>query len=91
MRKNFRYDLVPQMKIYDNIRRRFIPYLMFASTPNFRSNVLNTDENGLRYNFAPTKKSIFQENKKQESILFIGGSTAFGVGATQDKNTITGY
>ena len=89
--KGLRYDLVPQMKIYDNIRHKFLPYLMFTQTPNFRSDVLNTDDKGFRYNSNAKEKSIFQENKNEESILFLGGSAGFGVGSTQDQNTITGY
>ena len=89
--KDLRYDLVPQMKTYDQIGHKFLPYIMFTQTPNFRSNVLNTDDTGFRYNFDSTKKSIFQENKKEESILFLGGSTAFGVGSSKDQNTVTGY
>ena len=91
IRKDLRYNLVPQMEIYDNIRHKFLPYLMFTQTPNFRSKVLNTDDKGFRYNFAIKEKSIFQEIKKEEIILFLGGSAGFGVGSTQDQNTIPGY
>ena len=88
--KELRYKLAPQMKVYDSLGYRFLPYIMFTQPPNFRSEVLNTDERGFRFNSKVTKKSIFGEIKKNETILFLGGSTAFGVGSTKDENSITG-
>lgn len=89
--KSLRYKLIPQMSVYDSIGWKFLPYLMFTQTPNFRSKVLNTDEMGFRYNSNFTKKNIFLEAKKNETILILGGSTAFGVGSTKDENSISGY
>jgi hypothetical protein len=91
MNKNLRYNFAPQMKIYDKIGHKFLPYAMFTQTPNFRSKVLNTDDRGFRYNSNFTKKSIFEETKKDNTVLLLGGSTAFGVGATSDQNTVSGY
>ena len=88
--KELRYKLAPQMKVYDSLGYRFLPYIMFTQPPNFRSEVLNTDERGFRFNSKVTKKSIFDEIKKNETILFLGGSAAFGVGSTKDENSITG-
>ena len=55
MRRDFRYELIPQIKTYDNLGFEWLPYLMFSQTPNFRSDVLNTDENGYRF----SDKKIF--------------------------------
>ena len=48
--KELRYKLAPQMKVYDSLGYRFLPYIMFTQPPNFRSEVLNTDERGFRFN-----------------------------------------
>ena len=70
--KELRYKLAPQMKVYDSLGYRFLPYIMFTQPPNFRSEVLNTDERGFRFNSKVKKKSIFDEIKKNETILFLG-------------------
>ena len=48
--KNIRYHHCPQMKIYDSIGYQWIQNLMFMNSPNFRSEVCNTDIYGLRFN-----------------------------------------
>jgi len=52
MNKNLRYEILPQMRIYDQIGYRWMPFIMFSQAPNFRSDVLNTDNKGL----TPLKK-----------------------------------
>ena len=88
--KDLRYDLVPQMKTYDQIGHKFLPYIMFTQKPNFRSNVLNTDDTGFRYNFDPQKK-VFSRKQERRVNFVSWGSTGFGVGSSKDQNTVTGY
>ena len=90
---SFRYKLAPQMQVYDKMRIDWKPYIMFFNESNFYSKVLNTDNFGLRFNNSSfkKKKSIFDEKiitKKRKAAL-IGASTAFGVGATKDENSIS--
>ncbi len=60
MNKNLRYEILPQMRIYDQIGYRWLPFIMFSQTPNFRSDVLNTDNKGLRFNsIKKIKKKFF--------------------------------
>jgi len=91
MNKNLRYEILPQMRIYDQIGYRWLPFIMFSQTPNFRSDVLNTDNKGLRFNsIKKIKKSIIDPTINKESIIIMGSSYAFGVGSTSDENSISG-
>ena len=93
MDKDFRYKIAPQMKTYDHLGYRWLPFLMFNQAANFRSDVLNTDNRGYRYssNYNSHPKSIFQKNNDKQNIIILGGSYSFGVGSTKDDNTIAGY
>jgi len=66
---------------------------MFNQTPNFRSDILNTDDKGFRFNSKNfiIKKSIFDTSSEEEVSILSGGSFAFGAGANLDENTISGY
>ena len=87
---NPRYELAPQLKLYDNIGMEWIPHLMFIQTRNFRSEIVNTDSYGLRFNEKPNlNQSIFDENTTRKKSILIGGSTAFGVGSSSDQKTIS--
>ena len=96
MKREFRYELIPQMKTYDTLGFEWLPYLMFSQTPNFRSDVINTDENGYRYsnNKDISYKNIFDVGKNDIQTkgvnLILGNSFGFGVGATEDSATISG-
>lgn len=89
---NLRYILSPYRKEYDKIRGFWYPNIMFLSQLNYRSKIVNTDINGLRYNNIKKKKnkSIFVNSYKKNSLL-IGSSVVFGIGASSDKNTISSY
>ena len=71
---NLRYELAPQLELYDKIGIEWIPHLMFIQTRNFRSEIVNTDCYGLRFNEKPNlNQSIFNEkitgkNKKKWSL-----------------------
>lgn len=90
LNRNSRYELEPQMKLYDFLDFKFLPHIMFTQSPNFKSEIVNTDSKGFRFNSNVKKKNIFEVNKKKSTILLLGGSTAFGVGATKDERTIAG-
>lgn len=91
---SLRYQLCPQMEVYDKLNFQWKPFVMFSQSSEIRTKILNTDIEGLRFNnvLETVNKSIFDKNniKKNISVL-LGGSTAFGVGATKDENTISSY
>lgn len=72
------------MEVYDKLILDWVPYLMFFNKPNFRSNVVNTDSRGFRFSGMMGEG----DNLTKSVNVFSGGSTAFGVGSTSDKNTI---
>lgn len=85
-----RYNLVPQMEYYDQISCEFKPYVMFFNKRNFSSNIINTDNNGFRFNIIKNKVcSIENLYKEKEVSIVIGGSTAFGFGSSSDSRTIS--
>lgn len=89
------YELEPAIKDYDNfmhIGARFLPYTMYFHYSNFESPTINTDILGFRYSYKGKEKFSPANLPPSNSInLFIGGSTALGVGATNDKFTIPSY
>ena len=66
---------------------------MFVNFPNYKSEHVNTDDLGFRKSFSREGKSIDTMNVKNEKIcnVLIGGSTAFGMGASSDKKTISSF
>ena len=76
-----RYKIVPQMKFYDSINCEFKPYVMFFNTKNYKSNVVNTDKLGFRYNLINDDLISFSNlNFVEECSIVLGGSTVFGFG-----------
>ena len=49
-KKLIMYDLAPQMKVYDMLGQVWKPFIMYISRPNFKSEVINLDRFGLRFN-----------------------------------------
>ncbi len=92
MNKNFRYNLVPQMKVYDSLGYEWLPFIMFNQTANFRSKEINTDNKGFRFNSYHQNfpKSIFEQKKDKQNVIILGSSYSFGVGSTSDVNTVVG-
>ncbi len=84
-----RYEISPQMIHYDNLGIQWTPYTMFSSRPNYKSNIVNTDQYGLRYSGRSDTYSIDHILPDEHISIVVGGSTAFGVGATHDSNTIS--
>ncbi len=82
-------QLTPQMKYYNNIGFEWKPFLMNLQNANYRSEVVNTDDFGLRFNDKILNNSIFEEKKKNKKKgILIGSSAVFGVGASSDELTI---
>ncbi len=85
-----RYSIIPQMEHYDRFTVDYEPYSMFFNKKNFKSEVVNTDELGFRLNYFNNKKfSLEQLTNFDDISIVIGGSTVFGFGSTNDKNTIS--
>ncbi len=84
---DIRYQLAPQMRIYDQLQQVWLPYLMFSQMPNFQSEVVSTDVRGLR--ISPQYDNVNHISPNTPINFLTGGSTAFGVGASSDKNTIS--
>ena len=72
MNKSFKYDLCPQWETYDRIGYTWMPFIMFNQTPNFRSDVLNTDNRGFRFNSInlTQNNSIFDANNMKKSNYY---------------------
>ena len=88
--KNPRVKLTPQMSMYDSLGQEWRPFIMYFHTPNVRSSTVNTDELGFRItHFNGCDYSIGGDEVYSNEVSFIvGGSTAFGVGATSDRMTL---
>ena len=89
---NQRKLLTPQMETYDKLGVKWHPYIMFFQKPNYTSGIVNTDEFGFRFNQVKKNKyspfSDFKKSKKGLSFI-VGSSAVFGVGASNDSNTIS--
>lgn len=84
-----RYEIVPELRVYDNVPSVLTPYLTIMSKPNFRSDVINTDRNGFRvsYGYDGLIDSHSWWHKPRRGIV-LGGSFVWGVGATNDRHTL---
>ena len=73
----------------DRGETRWLPYLMYYHRASYQSAVVNTDRLGFRYSHGPEFRASVADRPQCESVnLFVGSSTAFGVGATSDAATI---
>jgi len=86
-----RYKYYPQMEEYDALALQHMPYLMFRAENNYCSEVVNTDSNGFRFSGLDGKLQVDNLEHVDAVNIFTGGSSAFGVGATSDKCTISAY
>ena len=83
-----RYKLAPQLKDYDSLPTDWKPYTMFRQASKYSSNSVNTDETGQRFSLDRNGNRLSLSDLDGPFDLIVGASTAFGVGATHDKNTI---
>jgi len=79
------------MEEYDFLGQDFVLYSMFTQKKLFAGKHISTDKFGFRYSKYKDKKiSIESELDTKEKInILIGGSSVFGVGASNDDKTIT--
>lgn len=77
-----RNAIVPQMRDYDSLgeRQRWVPHLMYFHPPQASYPSVTTDARGLR--------TVVGADPDRPTALLVGGSTAFGIGATSDAATI---
>ena len=90
--RSIMYKYAPQMRLYYRNTHEWKPFIMYSNKTNLRTKVVNTDNLGLRFNSINNNnhKSIFdQKNTNQEFGLIVGSSTAFGLGCTEDDQTIS--
>jgi hypothetical protein len=82
--------LAPHIKDYDSAKPSlWLPFVMDGMEPNLQSKAMNTDSMGFRYTFGDGNQKMSPQTKSDYPVsLFVGGSTAFGVGATSDGATI---
>ena len=94
IKNKIKYLLAPQTKFYDSMGAHWKPFVMFNHFPNIRSSYCNTDKDGLRYNKYNNKinisNSIFEQelDQNKKNAVLMGGSLAFGEGATSDNKTL---
>jgi len=88
--KSPRDFFTPQMHDYDRVGISWHPYIMFFNGKNYKSKVVNTDSNGFRLSSFHGKEFASDSLAYSDEIsLVVGGSTAFGVGATSDTKTLS--
>ncbi|MBI4665115.1 MAG: SGNH/GDSL hydrolase family protein [Nitrospinae bacterium] len=85
-----RYKLAPHMREYDEFHFVPCPYLMYRAMPNYTSPVISADKYGLRRSTTGDGSMISGadiSNLPKVNVV-LGGSAAFGWGATGDSKTI---
>jgi hypothetical protein len=73
----------------DPSERRWLPYLMYFHRAQYRSDVINTDTLGFRIAHGADGTASLGGGMPSGPVrLFVGSSTALGIGATKDAATI---
>lgn len=88
-----RATLTAQMLQYDDFddraETRYLSYLMYFHRANYRSGVINTDKFGFRVSTNGTEQASLGGTVPAGPVkLFVGSSTALGIGAESDAGTI---
>jgi len=84
-------SLAPQLQAYQKLGRsmRWLPFLMFSQGGGVRSEVVNTDCYGFRWSTTQDGEIASVETPGEGPCgLTVGGSTTFGIGATNDAGTL---
>lgn len=78
------------MQAYDEMPPgRIVPFAMLAGPQSLQSPRINTDRFGFRHTSADNQVFKVEDSFGADDVnLLIGGSTAFGVGATSDQQTV---
>ena len=82
-----RAALLPHLRHYGRIDRVFWPMLTATATPNFTSPVVSTDSRGNRITRLGDD-SARSDDPPEGAAFLLGGSYAFGVGASADSGTL---
>lgn len=90
--KNIRDELYPIMQEYDGMSSgRVTPFSVLSGPINYHSSSISTGAMGFRYSaFRDDTHSIDSFYGKDVNII-LGGSTVFGVGSSNDSQTIASY
>ena len=75
---------------YDTHSWNWMPYVMYTNQPDIRSEICNTDEHGFRFTGFDggwIDHEAFQKLDRRKALI-CGGSTAFGVGTSNDGQTL---
>jgi hypothetical protein len=81
----------PHQRDYGFRSQDFRPFVTFVNPPNYRSASVNVDGYGLRENYDADGKYIDLGRARDEyesCTVLLGGSVAFGVGASSDRDTL---
>jgi len=82
-----RRELVPQLRAYGAIDRVFWPIVTATAAPGFSSGVVSTDSRGHR--LTRLGEAVTKSDDAPDGAAFLlGGSYAFGVGASDDAGTL---
>lgn len=85
------FDIAPQMDAYNEAvdMQYWLPYITYATYPVIRTDVINTDNYGLRHSLMADQTVVSLNDCPDGNVsLILGGSTVFGVGATSDAGTM---
>ena len=89
--QDIKYKLLPQLKVSDHLPTLPHAQLGRVCVSDFKSDSLNTDENGCR--ICTDGQQIVSlgkfKNRSGRKALVMGSSTAFGIGVSQDEYTFT--
>ncbi len=87
-----RYAITPQMRDYDRLEEKaWVPYLMLFHPPCLRTPAFTTDAAGFRRTLrrgVPVTWEAYNASGRRRGAL-IGGSAAFGVGASSDAGALS--
>ena len=80
-------------KDYKNMYHEFRPFVMFTNADNYKTSIVNTDKFGFRKTYFKNKLIGLDEvnSVSKEQNILLGGSTAFSMGSSSDKNTLSSY
>ncbi|MFC8076378.1 SGNH/GDSL hydrolase family protein [Streptomyces sp. NPDC057307] len=91
-------DVALQGKEYERVMAgdgegfRWLPYLMFHSNASFDSPVVHTDAGGFRISHGPSgPRSLMGDLPEGPVSVLLGGSPAFGLGASCDEETVASH
>lgn len=82
-----RRELAPQLREYGSVERVFWPIVTTTASPGYRSGVVSTDSRGHRITRLGDATAT-SDAAPDGAAFLLGGSFAFGVGASDDSGTV---